>query len=381
MLRVPVTGVSYDLDIVQVNSSIQAVEFALDLDKWSSPNVTERIVGITYTTDTYSIYAQLCLPNPAKDKHVMQILSHGLAFDHRYCTFDSRDFVGESSVLIACAGNPTISPAQSYVLAAMQAGYTVLNYDRLGSGSSEKSDAYKIVQGPLEVEVLRVLTEMVRDGSLTAASNCPSTHLPAFTNVVHVGHSFGSAITLALLAEYGHLSSAAISTGFIIAEHPNQDSSTAFGFEYAATNDPGLWSDYGSGYIVPATVSDLQTTFFHRENATDPAGFSDKMLAYGESIKQPLTVAKWTSIRGLLNIGYAPEFTGPLQFFLAEYDFLICDGDCVDNYDPTLINGLYPNSTGVDIYVQPGAGHGLTLHRNASAGYAVMLDWLEYNGL
>src|SRR6202012_4029626 len=104
----------------------------------------------------------------------------------------------------------------------------------LGSGSSEKPDAYKIVQGPLEVEVLRVLTEMVREGSLIADSNSPTTHLPAFDKIVHVGHSFGSAVTLALLAEYGNLSSAAISTGFIIAEHPNQDSSAAFGFEYAA---------------------------------------------------------------------------------------------------------------------------------------------------
>jgi pimeloyl-ACP methyl ester carboxylesterase len=231
------------------------------------------------------------------------------------------------------------------------------------------------------VEVLRVLTEMVRQGTFTAASNCPTTHLPPFDKVVHVGHSFGSAITLALLATYGNLSSAAISTGFIIAEHPNQDSSTTFGFEYAATNNPCLWGSYGSGYIVPATVSNLQTTFFHRDNASDLTGFSDRMLAYADSIKQPLTVAEWVSIRGLLNIGKAPDFTGSLQFFLAEYDFLICDGDCVDNYDSAFVEGLYPNATDVDIYVQPGAGHGLTLHRNASAGYAVMLDWLEKNGL
>jgi hypothetical protein len=84
-LRVPVTAVSYDLDIVHVSNNIEAVEFALDLDKWSSPNVTERIIGVTNISDTYSIYAQLCLPDSTQDKHVMQILSHGLAFDHRYC--------------------------------------------------------------------------------------------------------------------------------------------------------------------------------------------------------------------------------------------------------------------------------------------------------
>jgi hypothetical protein len=86
MLSVSISGPSYDLDIVHVNNNIEAVEFALDLDKWSAPNVTERIIGVTNITQTYSIYAQLCRPDPAKDKHVMQILSHGLAFDHRYCT-------------------------------------------------------------------------------------------------------------------------------------------------------------------------------------------------------------------------------------------------------------------------------------------------------
>jgi hypothetical protein len=33
------------------------------------------------------------------------------------------------------------------------------------------------------------------------------------------------------------------------------------------------------------------------------------------------------------------------------------------------------------VYVQPGSGHGLTLHKNATAGYGAMFDWLTLNGL
>ena len=391
MLSIAVTGPSYTLDIVHVNNNIEAVEYALDLDRWSTPNITERVLGVQNITDTYSIYAQICLPDPAKDKQIMQILSHGAAFDHRYCMLYN---VANKHIIplhwlmsfLNIKVNVEIHTAQySYVHAAVNAGYTVLNYDRLGSGLSDKPDAYTIVQGPFEVEVLRVLTEMARDGTLVSSSsgytNDPAFQVNAFDKVVHVGHSFGSAVTLALLAEYGNLSSGAISTGFLISDHPNQDSTTVLGAEYAPSNNPELFGDRGSGYIVPATVSNVQTSFYRRQNASDPAGFINELLAYGESIKQPLTVAEWASLRGLLNIGYAPNFAGPLQFFLAEFDVLICSGDCKNNYDSTLIDELYPSATDVDFYIQPGAGHGLTFHRNASAGYAVMLDWLDSHGL
>lgn len=85
MLSVEVTGPTYDLDIVHVDNNIEAVQYAIDIDRWSAPNITERILGVQNKTDTFSIYAQVCLPETAKDKHVMQILSHGIAFDHRYC--------------------------------------------------------------------------------------------------------------------------------------------------------------------------------------------------------------------------------------------------------------------------------------------------------
>nr|OQO30923.1 hypothetical protein B0A51_04150 [Rachicladosporium sp. CCFEE 5018] len=107
----------------------------------------------------------------------------------------------------------------SYVYAAVNAGYTVLNYDRLGNLFSEKPDPFDAVQGPTEIEILRVLIEKARAGTLLAASDpsnpLPRTlHLPAFDKVVHVAHSLGSQITNAFLVQYGHLYSAATLTGF-----------------------------------------------------------------------------------------------------------------------------------------------------------------------
>ena len=85
MLNVPVTAVNYVLDVVHVDNNIEAVQFALDIDTRTSPNATERILGNVTITDDFSIKAQLCVPEAGKDKQIMQILTHGLLVDSRYC--------------------------------------------------------------------------------------------------------------------------------------------------------------------------------------------------------------------------------------------------------------------------------------------------------
>ena len=65
----------------------------------------------------------------------------------------------------------------------------------------------------------------------------------------------------------------------------------------------------------------------------------------------------------------------------AEYDFLVCGGDCEGVYDPKVIQELFPNAKDVEINIQYGFGHALTLHRGANEYYKVTLDWLAKNGL
>ncbi|KAK3112951.1 hypothetical protein LTR53_010236 [Teratosphaeriaceae sp. CCFEE 6253] len=360
-LAVPVTATNYVLDIIPVNSNTDVVNFALHIDRWPSPNATDRILDTVTISNTYTLQAKLCTPDAANDKRALQLLTHGLLVDSRYWAVE-------------------IDAAEySYVQAAAEAGYTVLSYDRIGYGLSPIEDAYQVIQGPLEVEILRVITEMARNG--TIASSTLPVHVEAFDTVIHVGHSDGSELTAALLVAYPDLSSAAILTGFVFTSHTTPVSTASLGFEYAATNNPAYFGDRSSGYMVPVTVSNLQTAFYHRDNATDPAGYTNDLLAYGYSIKQPLTVAEWLSLRGLLTLVPAPAYKGPLQFFVGEYDFLLCGGDCKGDYDPAALNAAYPSASDIDVYVQPGAGYALTVHRNASAEYAVMQDWLASHGL
>jgi hypothetical protein len=71
-----------------------------------------------------------------------------------------------------------------------------------------------------------------------------------------------------------------------------------------------------------------------------------------------------------------------IKLFLAEHDFPVCDGDCNGIYDLAQLKQYnFPNASAVDVYVQPKTGHGLALHKNATAGYKVMFDFLDTNGL
>ena len=46
-----------------------------------------------------------------------------------------------------------------------------------------------------------------------------------------------------------------------------------------------------------------------------------------------------------------------------------------------VLNASYPKVKDLDVYIQPGTGHGLILHRGAAKGYETLFAWLHSNGL
>ncbi|MCJ1326009.1 hypothetical protein MMC10_002672 [Thelotrema lepadinum] len=377
MLPVSVTAQNAVYDVLRVDNNTEAAQFAIDQDTWDIPN--DQVIQNMTVSDTFDISAQLCIPQTGAKKTHLQIATHGLVFDKRYWDV------------------PIKASEYSYVDAALQAGYSILTYDRLGTGLSDKPDAYTVVQAPLELEILRNITEQSRSGSLlqqaaAAASiafpNSTTTSFPfssslTFDKIIHVGHSFGSFLTDALLIKYPNLTDAAVITGFILNSQLANMTITSADVTYAAENDPISFSDRGSGYIVPATASALQATFFStRANSTTGiGGFEPKLLEHAFETRQPLTVGEWIS-GGPLNLGApAPNFTGPVQFVVAEYDFLVCRGDCKGTFSEDTLGLLYPAAKDVNVHIQEGTGHGLTMHKGAKAGYQVTLNWLDSNGL
>ena len=184
----------------------------------------------------------------------------------------------------------------------------------------------------------------------------------SFEKIIHLGHSYGSGILAGLLGAYSNLSDGAILTGYI----PNKELSTpktaSQAPEYAPQQDAALFADSEQGYIVPGSIHSLQTGFFSafRNDTAGLGGFTNELLEHAWSIRQPITTTQLPSAFQMLT-GLSAGFTGPLQLFLAEYDFLICNGHCEGTYDPAEIASLYPNAKDIDIHVQLGTGHGLTM--------------------
>ncbi|KAF5534097.1 alpha beta-hydrolase [Fusarium phyllophilum] len=317
-LQIPVTASANNTryNCVKVESNIDLVGFVWDTSTWSHANRSAEVVPVH---GTYSISAQLCIPADGKKSDILQIATHGLGFDKRYW-------------------KPELKPEEySYVDVALAKGYSILTYDRLGTGKSTKADGYNEVQLGLQVAILKELTVLARDGKLLKSSK--------------VGHSFGSAATSGLLSLHGNLSDGAILTGFLPNNQSGKVGANAFGFEFARQHDPKRFGDRPAGYAVQASLSSIQQIFLKK------GSFEVEALEYAEKIKQTGT------------------------YFIGENDYPFCDGDCNNTYDMETLKGLNPAASHIGVHLQPGTGHGLTLSTNATAGYEVMLAYLGSQGL
>ncbi|KAF3767924.1 hypothetical protein M406DRAFT_40675 [Cryphonectria parasitica EP155] len=362
---IPVSATNYYIDLPRIDNNIDAVDCVWNLTTWSHGADTTRITGPHPVNGTFTINAQLCVPPQGKKLEILQLATHGIGFDMRYWDVQM---------------NPE---EYSYVNSALSYGYSILTYDRLGTGKSSKPDAYDVLQAGVEIEIVRGLTELVRAGKLISSSKIVNTTgngttaLDDYTpsKVVHVGHSYGSFMTSGLLSNYGNLSDGAILTGFLISPHLLKEVTPAtFGFEFAPESDPARFADFLSGYVVQKTESNIQQIFLKK------GSFEPEMLSYAEEIKQPAVVAELVSGAQVL-AQPAVNFSGPLQIFVGEFDYPNCDGDCNGVWSIQNISAVYPAASNISVYLQPGTGHGLTMSTNATAGYEVMFSYLDSHGL
>jgi hypothetical protein len=116
-----------------------------------------------------------------------------------------------------------------------------------------------------------------------------------------------------------------------------------------------------------------------RNKTAGVGGFDPKLLEYAFANRQPSSPAELLS-GAALDIVPSKGFAGPIQFMLAEFDFLVCPGDCRGVADMPTLEALYPKATDIDVYIQEGTGHGLPYHLGANVGYKATYDFLAENG-
>lgn len=306
------------------------------------------IEGTQSVSGSYDIAATLCMPGytNGSEPTTVQFLTHGVGFDRYYWDF---------------------APGYSYVDYAATKGYATFLYDRLGVGQSAKPDPVSVVQTPLEVAIAVQLIEQLRAGAFGGI---------AFEKVVGVGHSFGSIITQAITASSPSSIDAAVLTGF------SGNSSGLPGFisgvnlAIAAQNNPYRFNNLSTGYLVSDNAIGNQIAFFHAP------GFDPAILAAAEAQKGSVTIGELFSMSAVG--GPATNYTGAVAVVDGAEDLPFCSGNCSypANLAAAVTPALYPRLNGTNnYYLQPNAGHGLTLHYSAVEGFAYIQNFVQQSGL
>ena len=206
-------------------------------------------------------------------------MTHGVGFDRSYWDL------------------PVQRHKYSYVARAVdQHGYSTLTWDRLGIGASSRpADTVNELQIFLETEALRALTEAFARGDVLGADR-------AYGSIVHMGHSFGSAMTYDLVNTYPDISKGIVLTGF--SHVPDYMGMFALGGNFVPVREiPRLAVRYPTGYVGAGTKMAFHINFF---GAGD---FDEDVLNYMYRHGQPNTAGEILTVGA--GAGKTNVFKGP----------------------------------------------------------------------
>lgn len=195
----------------------------------------------------------------------------------------------------------------------MAAGYSVLNYNRIGVGSSSKIDAYTDAQFQVEVDVLNSLVIYARE---TVGAN----------NVALIGHSYGAYISTQSAASLTTAIDALVLTGFSGTTNYFGPFIAGTGFRVAKIQDPERWGGLGSGYLTSSDVYAETYAYFAKPY------FETRIAQWAYDVaSEPFAVGELPS---LLNTTMAySSVTAPTLMLQGRYDVSACGGDCVGLLD------------------------------------------------
>lgn len=242
VMSIPASATNVILDLTSPATQFNATEIFQELFQAGSTIAQRAQTGTRTVQGTYGIGANLCVPiNSAKVAvKTVEILTHGVGLEKSYWD---------------------IAPGYSYVDAAAEAGYATFAYDRLGVGQSDHPDPIQVVQAFLEVEILHGLAQFFRTEKIGGYK---------FTNIIGVGHSFGSILQVGADSKYPQDFDGVVLTAFtatlanlpytILANDPS----------IAALNQPGRFGSLPYGYLVHNDAIAIQEPFF-RYPFFDPA--------------------------------------------------------------------------------------------------------------
>ncbi|KAL1604047.1 hypothetical protein SLS60_005639 [Paraconiothyrium brasiliense] len=302
---------------------------------------------------TFQTGGTFCKPKVLKagKEDTVLVATHGAGFDRRYW---------------ASSYKPETYNFAQY---ALDAGYSIFYYDRLGVGLSSRISGYEVEAGP-QIELLASLLRSLRKGQYTAGVKA--------SKLVLIGHSFGSAISNNVLGLYPELADAAILTGYAFPSKEDPAFYTSglglsvFGSRIVSTlpasSKPQFAASFDDGWLSFVDKYAFTESFLGGEDYEVPAA------EYSFKIAQPYSGVDFLS--AFAQMTAADKFEGKVLLAPAERDLFFCAGDCKDTFARGLQGSLFPN-TKPEVYFQQGSGHGQNFALNARDMYGEVVRFVD----
>jgi pimeloyl-ACP methyl ester carboxylesterase len=243
------------------------------------------------------------------------------------------------------------------------AGYAVFNYDRLGEGLSDhplpelltiEADAY-------------ILHQIVRDLHAGTVEGY------AFSKVLLVGHSLGSAISLDEAETYADVNGVLL-TGFLHFVDPAALPEITAHLSPADLDPHFQGQGLLPGYLT--TVPNSRSLLFDYVPNTDP-----QIIATDEATKDTMTDSELASFFTVSNSPLSLFLRVPVLEVVGQYDNIFCLGtlSCTNSTRVWNYESLYFSPQAhLQVIVVPKAGHDLNLQLNApTVWYPQAIHWIQ----
>ena len=288
---------------------------------------------------TERVATWLCARGPLAPHRTVQVLLSGNTYGSVYWDF------------------PYQPERYSYVNWMTDAGYVTLSVDRIGIGQSSRPLS-TLVNVDSNAWVVEQVVARLATGSLAGV---------AFSKIVLVGHSYGSAVGMLAASR-----SAAVG-GLIV-------SGLLHGIGYgllfnAAAMYPAQLDARFAGQPLPLgylTTQPGQRGVFYYAPGTDP-----QVIAVDDATKETMTLEE--SATQELGVLASLALTVPVLSVVGDYDATFCGvPTCSQPGSAAALEPLfYPAAAQLELHVVPDTGHDLNLHLSAHTWFALAQEWLD----
>ncbi len=286
-------------------------------------------------------WVKLCLLQKNMGQKPLQVVIHGLTYDHRY--WDSKRVNGQS---------------YSYARFMARKGFVVLALDLLGSGKSDvpNGDDLNIVESVSSIA--QVLFSLKSKGN--------PVHRP-FKKVVLVGHSLGSILSVATLGTFPHAADALVVTGWAWAPHVVLPETLVRaileGPDSYVQIPPQLRENLF--YFLPKSDSAVIEIDNHILVDQTPRGI------FTQGLPLLTAIALGNDLEFIIKASLSNKIRVPVLIQLGEFDVIAPSRLAQQEAD------FYPNAPQVQVQRLSNIGHVFNLHVNNRKSWRGVKRWLD----